>query len=134
MARRSDNRLKERRAAAVQPALPRSRPLADKVSRPINRSPLMAARARLAAVDALPGVLYRKPEKPKAKPLTLAADEPARKAVHRKAPAKPVLDTRKPEKPLSMDRTQNCKERPNSTKRTGSGPSRDFIPYCGRKS
>lgn len=134
MSRRSKQRREERRAAAVQPAPPRSRPLADKVSRPINRSPLMAARAREALIDALPGVVYRKPEKPKAKPLTLAADEPARKAVQRKAPAKPPLDSRKPAKPLSMDRTQNCKARPTTTKRTGSGPSRDFIPYCGRKS
>ncbi|WP_323718579.1 hypothetical protein [Paracoccus aminovorans] len=138
MNKRRRDRLEERReasrAASATPApVSRARPLADKVSRPINRSPFMAAKARRDLVEALPDVVYQRPaaRKPAEKRSAPAADVPRKPDAPRKPAPRPVLDTRKPEaKPLTLDRLETCKSRPDSRKTGGKGAGRAFVPWC----
>lgn len=142
MNKRRRDRLEERREASriasASPApartpVSRARPLADKVSRPINRSPFMAAKARRDLVNALPDVVYQRPEPRRAARKAAAAplaSTPAKLAQRAPAARKPAPDRKLADRPLTIDLPETCKARPDGRKAGGKGAGRSFVPWC----
>lgn len=133
-----------------------SSPVVSRVAATPARSTFRVAAAQDQLASALPDIIYQAPRPaPRpvvskrvvapAPPLSLSptpsppSTGPARRAetlrpvqASKPAPDRPTV------RPTSVDLrpepNQTCKARPADSRRSGSGPARDFVPWCSKRS